>query len=52
MTGDFKGAMSEGKAAVSGFRSEVASEFKSRRRHAELQEVEDAMRSLGETRAN
>jgi hypothetical protein len=52
MTGDFKGAMSEGKAAVSGFGSEVASEFKKAADATrELQEVEDAMRSLGETRA-
>jgi hypothetical protein len=52
MTGDFKGAMADGKAAVSGFGAEVEKEFKQAANAIkELQEVEDAMRSLGETRA-
>ena len=52
MTGDFKGAMAEGRAAVSGFGAEVEKEFKiAANATKELQEVEDAMRSLGETRA-
>lgn len=52
MTGDFKGALADGKAAVAGFGAEVEKEFKQAANATkELQEVEDAMRSLGETRA-
>jgi hypothetical protein len=51
-TGDFKGAMAEGKKAVSGFGDEVAREFRVAANAVKsLQEVEDAMRSLGESRA-
>jgi hypothetical protein len=52
MSGDFKGAMADGKAAVAGFGAEVEKEFKlAAKATEELQLVEDAMRSLGETRA-
>lgn len=52
MTGDFKGAMEDGKAAVSGFGDEVAAEFqKAANATKALQDVEDAMRDLGVTRA-
>src|SRR5690606_31107996 len=51
-SGDFKGAMQEGKAALSGFGDEVATEGrKAAAATASLQEVEDAMRDLGVTRA-
>ena len=51
-SGDFKGAISEGKKAVSGFGDEVSKEFKVAANAAkQLQQVSDAMRSLGESRA-
>lgn len=50
--GDFKGAMEAGKAAVSGFGAEVAREFKiAADARRSLQEVADAMRDLGVSRA-
>lgn len=52
LTGDFKGAMEVGKQAVSGFGAEVAAEFeKAANATKALQEVEDAMRELGVSRA-
>lgn len=52
LTGDFKGAMEVGKQAVSGFGAEVAAEFeKAANATKSLQEVEDAMRELGVSRA-
>ena len=52
LTGDFKGAMEVGKQAVSGFGAEVAAEFeKAANATKALQEVEDAMRDLGVSRA-
>lgn len=51
-TGDFVGAAKEAKAAVSGLGDEIEKEFKqaaTAKRY--LQEVEDAMRDLGVTRA-
>lgn len=50
--GDFKGALAEGKKAVSGFGAEVEREFKQAANAAKsLQEVEDAMRSISVSRA-
>lgn len=50
--GDFKGALAEGKKAVSGFGAEVEREFKQASNAAKsLQEVEDAMRSISVSRA-
>lgn len=52
MSGDFAGAMADGKAAVSGFGAEVAREFKiAADAKKSLQEVADAMRDLSVTRA-
>lgn len=51
-SGDFKGAIQDAKSAVSGLGDEIAGEFrKAQEATAMLQEVEDAMRSLGVTRA-
>lgn len=51
-SGDFKGAVAEGVAAVTGFGGAVASEFsKAAEATKLLQEVEDSMRSLGLQRA-
>jgi hypothetical protein len=51
-SGDFKGALSDARQAVSGIGDEIAAEFqKAADATAKLQEVEDAMRSLGVTRA-
>lgn len=51
-SGDFKGAIADGKAAVSGFGDEVASEFKKAADATKfLQEVADAVRDLGVSRA-
>lgn len=51
-SGDFKGALSDARAAVSGIGDEIAEEFrKAAEATARLQEVEDAMRNLGVTRA-
>ncbi len=51
-SGDFKGALKTAKEAVSGFGSEIADEFRKGAEAAKLlQEVEDAMVSLGVTRA-
>jgi hypothetical protein len=51
-TGDFKGAMAEGKKAVSGFGAEVNKEFnKAAQATKNLQGVENAMRDLGVARA-
>lgn len=51
-SGDFKGAMEDGKAAVDGFGDEVVSEFqKASNATKYLQEVEDAIRSLSVARA-
>ena len=50
--GDFKGALAEGKKAVSGFGAEVEREFKKAANAVKmLQEVEDAMRSISVSRA-
>ncbi len=52
LTGDFKGAIATGYEAVSGFGDEVAKEFKKAADATKaLQEVEDAMRDLGVSRA-
>lgn len=51
-SGDFKGAIATGKEAVSGFGAEVAREFEEAANATKmLQEVEDAMRELGVSRA-
>jgi len=51
-SGDFKGAIETGKKAVSGFGAEVAKEFKiAMDATKSLQEVADAMRELGVSRA-
>lgn len=51
-SGDFKGALEDGRAAVSGFGDEVAAEFrKAADATRSLQEVADAMRDLSVTRA-
>jgi hypothetical protein len=51
-TGDFKGAMAEGKKAVSGFGDEVVKEFnKAAQATKDLKDVADAMRDLGVARA-
>ena len=51
-SGDFKGAIEDGKAAVTGFGDEVAEEFqKAANATKSLQEVTDAMRELGVERA-
>jgi hypothetical protein len=51
-SGDFKGAINEGKKAVSGFGDEVASEFKKAANATkELQQVEDAFNALSVSRA-
>jgi len=51
-SGDFKGAIETGKEAVSGFGAEVAKEFNEAMEATKmLQEVEDAMRDLGVSRA-
>jgi hypothetical protein len=51
-SGDFKGAIAVGREAVSGFGAEVAEEFrKAAEATKSLQEVADAMRDLGVTRA-
>lgn len=51
-SGDFKGALTDARAAVSGIGDEIAAEFqKAADATAKLQEVEDAMRDLGVTRA-
>jgi hypothetical protein len=51
-SGDFKGALEEGKKAVSGFGDEVASEFKKAANATkDLQQVEDAFNALSVSRA-
>lgn len=51
-TGDFKGAIQDAKGAVSGLGDEIAAEFqKAADATKKLQEVEDAMRDLGVSRA-
>jgi hypothetical protein len=51
-SGDFKGALSDARAAVSGIGDEIAEEFqKAADATKKLQEVEDAMRDLGVSRA-
>jgi hypothetical protein len=51
-SGDFKGALADGKAAVSGFGDEVASEFKKAADATkQLQQVEDALNKLSVSRA-
>lgn len=51
-SGDFKGAIEEGRAAVSGFGEEVAREFKiAADARKSLQEVADTMRDLSVSRA-
>lgn len=51
-SGDFKGALSDAREAVSGIGDEIAAEFqKAADATRRLQEVEDAMRDLGVTRA-
>lgn len=51
-SGDFKGALSDAREAVSGIGDEIADEFrKAAEATARLQEVEDAMRDLGVSRA-
>ena len=51
-SGDFKGALDEGKKAVSGFGDEVATEFKKAADATkDLQQVEDAFNSLSVSRA-
>lgn len=52
LTGDFKGAIQDAKSAVSGLGDEIAEEFqKAADATKKLQEVEDAMRDLGVSRA-
>lgn len=51
-SGDFKGALADARSAVSGIGDEIAAEFqKAADATARLQEVEDAMRDLGVSRA-
>lgn len=51
-SGDFKGALSEAKKSVSGIGSEIEKEFKQAAKAKRyLQEVDDALRSLGVSRA-
>jgi hypothetical protein len=51
-SGDFKGAIADGKAAVSGFGEEVSREFRQAANATKsLQEVADAMRNLGVSRS-
>lgn len=51
-SGDFKGAIQDARSAVSGIGDEIAAEFKKAAdATARLQEVEDAMRDLGVSRA-
>jgi hypothetical protein len=51
-SGDFKGAIQDAREAVSGIGDEIADEFrKAQEATAMLQEVEDAMRDLGVSRA-
>jgi hypothetical protein len=51
-SGDFKGALEEGRAAVNGFGDEVAKEFQAAADATKvLQEVSDAMRGLSVSRA-
>ena len=51
-SGDFKGALAEGKKAVSGFGDEVAKEFKAAANATkQLQQVEDAFNRLSVSRA-
>lgn len=51
-SGDFKGALSDAREAVTGIGDEIAEEFqKAADATAKLQEVEDAMRDLGVSRA-
>lgn len=51
-SGDFKGALSDARQAVSGIGDEIADEFqKAADATKKLQEVEDAMRDLGVSRA-
>lgn len=51
-SGDFAGALADGRAAVSGFGDEVAEEFRKAANATEsLQRVADAMRDLGVSRA-
>ena len=51
-SGDFKGALAEGKKAVSGFGDEVSKEFKAAANAAkQLQQVEDAFNRLSVSRA-
>jgi uncharacterized phage infection (PIP) family protein YhgE len=51
-SGDFKGAIDTGRQAVAGFGAEVAKEFQEAANGVKaLQEVEDAVRSLGVSRA-
>ncbi len=51
-SGDFKGALNEGKKAVSGFGDEVAKEFKAAANATkQLQQVEDAFNRLSVSRA-
>ena len=51
-SGDFKGALNEGKKAVSGFGDEVASEFKKAANATkDLQQVEDSLNALSVSRA-
>lgn len=51
-SGDFKGALQDARTAVSGIGDEIAAEFqKAADATAKLQEVEDAMRDLGVSRA-
>ena len=51
-SGDFKGALEEGKKAVNGFGDEVASEFKKAANATkDLQQVEDAFNALSVSRA-
>lgn len=51
-SGDFKGAIQDARSAVSGIGDEIAEEFrKAAEATAQLQEVEDAMRDLGVSRA-
>lgn len=51
-SGDFKGALEDARASVAGIGDEIAAEFqKAADATAKLQEVEDAMRDLGVSRA-
>lgn len=51
-SGDFKGALQDSRTAVSGIGDEIAAEFqRAADATAKLQEVEDAMRDLGVSRA-